>query len=76
MGGHQAPPTESYQKSSKNNLNTTLKTIISMKKVLKRGYLEYEQPQLESILLVTERGFANSTMLDDMQEEAGEWVNY
>lgn len=47
-----------------------------MKKVLKRGSLEYEQPQLESMLLVTERGFANSTMLDDMKEEAGEWVNY
>jgi len=47
-----------------------------MKKVLKRGYLEYEQPQLKSMLLVTERGFANSTMLDDMEETAGEWVNY
>jgi hypothetical protein len=44
-----------------------------MKRALKRGALEYEQPQVESILLAMEQGFAKSSQLDDMYETEGEW---
>ena len=37
---------------------------------------EYEQPQVTTILLDVEQGFAQSSMLDDMKETEGEWANY
>lgn len=35
--------------------------------------LEYEQPQVTTILLQVEQGFANSAQLDDMKETEGSW---
>ncbi len=47
-----------------------------MKKLLKRGALEYEQPQITTLLFEAEQGFATSSMLDDMKETQGEWADY
>lgn len=44
-----------------------------MKRALKRGVLEYEKPQVTTILLKAEQGFAKSTQLEDMYETEGEW---
>lgn len=44
--------------------------------------IEYEKPQVSTILLQVEQGFAvsessdGSSQLDDMKESAGEWANY
>ena len=35
--------------------------------------LEYEQPQMTTILLDVEQGFAASSQLEDMKETEGEW---
>ena len=51
-------------------------TLIYMKKLLKRGALEYEQPQITTLLFEAEQGFATSSMLDDMKETQGEWADY
>ncbi|MBQ3026951.1 MAG: hypothetical protein IJD27_05430 [Alistipes sp.] len=45
-----------------------------MKKDLKMAAREYEQPQITTILLSAERGFATSSNLEDMRETEGEWA--
>lgn len=49
-----------------------------MKQVKQMVAQEYEKPQLSTILLEVEQGFAQSSplQLDDMKETAGEWANY
>ena len=37
---------------------------------------EYEKPQVTTILLQVEQGFAQSSQLDDMKETEGEWADY
>ena len=46
-----------------------------MKKQFFKAF-EYEKPQLTTILLEVEQGFAQSSMLDDMKETEGEWAAY
>lgn len=50
-----------------------------MRKVTKKPLDNYEQPQVTTILLEVEQGFASSSpssMLDDMKETEGEWAAY
>ena len=50
-----------------------------MRKVTRKAAIDYEQPQVTTILLEVEQGFASSSpnsMLDDMKETEGEWANY
>lgn len=47
-----------------------------MKRVMKRLATEYEQPQMTTILLDVEQGFAVSSQLDDMKEDEGAWASY
>ena len=50
-----------------------------MKRVTSRALDNYEQPQVTTILLQVEQGFASSSpnsQLDDMKETEGEWANY
>ena len=49
-----------------------------MKRVTRMAAQEYEQPQVTTILLQVESGYASSStsMLDDMKETEGEWANY
>ncbi len=45
-----------------------------MKRVTMNVASEYEKPQVATLLLEVEQGFANSSMLDDMKETEGEWA--
>lgn len=45
-----------------------------MKRVQKMVAQEYEQPQMTTILLHAEQGFATSSNLEDMRETEGEWA--
>ena len=45
-----------------------------MKRVTMNVATEYEKPQVATILLEVEQGFAGSSMLDDMKETEGEWA--
>ena len=47
-----------------------------MKRVTQMVAHEYEKPQLTMVLLEVERGFAQSSQLDDMKETEGEWAAY
>ncbi len=50
-----------------------------MKRVTQNAAIEYEQPQVTTILLEVEQGFAGSSpnsQLDDMKETEGEWADY
>ena len=47
-----------------------------MKRVTQVVAQEYEKPQLTTILLEVEQGFAQSSQLDDMKETEGEWAAY
>ena len=50
-----------------------------MRKVTKKPLDNYEQPQVTTILLRVEQGFANSSpnsQLDNMKETEGEWAVY
>ena len=47
-----------------------------MRKVTRKAAIDYEQPQVTTILLQVEQGFAQSSQLDDMKETEGEWAAY
>jgi hypothetical protein len=50
-----------------------------MNKVTKKAAIDYEQPQVTTILLAVEQGFGgsgSSSVLDDMTESSGEWLVY
>ena len=47
-----------------------------MKRVTRMAAQEYEKPQVTTILLQVEQGFAQSSQLDDMKETEGEWADY
>ncbi|MBR6655458.1 MAG: hypothetical protein IKL20_02495 [Alistipes sp.] len=47
-----------------------------MRKVTRKAAIDYEQPQVTTILLQVEQGFAQSSQLDDMKETEGAWADY
>lgn len=67
-------------RSNKNiRKNNQIQNKLSMKKTTMAA-MEYEKPQVTTILLQVEQGFSvsepsnNSSMLDDMKETNGEWA--